>query len=227
MATSWRNCRASIVLADEVNRRWPGRDRASDGTIGDAAHATRISDHNPWMVVARVGVVRARDIDKDGIDAPWLVEHLRQLGERGDRRLTGGGYLIFNRRITTPDWRGWRVYTGRNPHTSHVHVSFSRNPAGFDSAAPWGIWPLPAPPPPPPPPAPPAPPMGARPVLRRGDTGTAVELVHRFLGVARPGEPGYGRFGPATEAAVERYQRMRGLHPDGVVGPATWTAMQL
>jgi hypothetical protein len=141
MATPWRNCRASITLADEINRRWPGRDRASDGTVGDAAHATRTSDHNPWVVVDGVGVVRARDIDKDGIDAPWLVEHLRALGAAGDPRLTGGGYIIFNRRITRPDFTGWREYTGSNPHTSHAHVSFSRDRAGFDSAAPWAIHP--------------------------------------------------------------------------------------
>lgn len=136
---AWRNCKASTVLVDEINRRWPGRDKTSDGTIGDAAHATRTSDHNPWIVVDKVGVVRARDVDKDGIDAPWLAEWLRRRGEAGDPRLTGGGYVIFNRRITTQDWRGWKTYTGSNPHTSHLHVSFSRLPAGFDSTAPWGL----------------------------------------------------------------------------------------
>ncbi|MBW0090499.1 hypothetical protein I4I73_21400 [Pseudonocardia sp. KRD-184] len=86
-----------------------------------------------------MGIVRARDIDVDGVDMAWLMEHLRQLGQRGDVRLNGGGYLIFNRRITTPDFTGWRVYTGTNPHTSHGHVSFTRDPGAFDSTAPWGI----------------------------------------------------------------------------------------
>ena len=135
----WRNCAASMTLVGEINARWPRRDKASDGTIGDAAHASRNSDHNPWVVVAGTGVVRARDIDKDGIDAPWLAEWLRRRGEAGDPRLTGGGYVIFNRRITSPDFRGWRAYTGSNPHVAHVHVSFSRNAAGFDSRAPWGL----------------------------------------------------------------------------------------
>lgn len=136
---TWRNCAASMTLLAEVNARWPGRDRASDGTIGDAAHATRTSDHNPWVIVEKVGVVRARDIDKDGIDAPWLAEFLRKRGHVGDPRLAGGGYLIFNRRITGPDFSGWKTYTGSNPHTAHLHVSFSRNRAGFDSTAAWGI----------------------------------------------------------------------------------------
>ncbi len=138
---AWRNCAASLTLIAEVNARWPGRDRTSDGTIGDGAHASRskASDHNPFVVVDGTGVVRARDIDKDGIDAPWLAEFLRRRGEVGDPRLAGGGYVIFNRRITTQDWRGWKAYTGSNPHTSHLHVSFSRNRAGFDSTAAWGI----------------------------------------------------------------------------------------
>lgn len=137
----WRNAQASMVLIGEINARWPRRDRASDGTIGDAAHATRSSDHNPWLVKSGQGIVRARDVDKDGIDAPWLVEHLRQLGARGDPRLRPGGYIIFNRRITSPDFSRWNAYNGSNPHTMHFHVSFSTDtgPAGFDSTAGWGI----------------------------------------------------------------------------------------
>ncbi|OLL69848.1 Phage tail fiber protein [Pseudonocardia sp. Ae168_Ps1] len=139
--TSWRNATAGQVLVAEVNARWPGRDRASDGSIGDAAHAKRASDHNPWLVKDGVGVVRARDVDADGIDAGWLAEHLRVVGARGDRRLVPGGYVIFDGRITTPDFRRWRPYRGANPHTGHLHVSLSTDlgPDGFDSGAGWGI----------------------------------------------------------------------------------------
>lgn len=133
---AWRNCKASLVLVGEINARWPGRDKASDGTIGDAAHATRNSDHNPWLN----NTVRARDVDKDGIDAAWCVEHLRKLGAAGDPRLNPGGYLIFKSRIagTYTKW-AWHQYTGSNPHDKHFHVSFSTNPAGYDSISPWGI----------------------------------------------------------------------------------------
>ena len=141
MATPWRNCYASVALVDEINKRFTDRDRASDGTIGDAAHATRTSDHNPWVILDEVGIVRARDVDKDGVDAAGLTEYLRQLGADGDNRLYPGGYVIFNRRITTPDFSGWKTYTGSNPHTAHFHVSFSTAAAGFDSTRPWGIWP--------------------------------------------------------------------------------------
>jgi hypothetical protein len=63
------------------------------------------------------------------------------------------------------------------------------------------------------------------PLVRRGDRGPAVEELHRRLGVAAPGEPGFGTFGPRTEAAVHEYQRSRGLTADGIVGIQTWTAL--
>jgi hypothetical protein len=139
MAVPWRNCNASMSLLNAVNARWPLRDKASDGSIGDAEHASRDSDHNPWVIVNGIGVVRARDIDVDGIDAAWLAEQLRRAGAAGDARLAGGGYLILNRKMTDPSFSGWYTYTGTNPHTSHLHVSFSRNQAGFDSAGPWSF----------------------------------------------------------------------------------------
>jgi hypothetical protein len=36
----------------------------------------------------------------------------------------GVKYIIWDRMINTLDGRGWRPYTGPNPHTDHVHVSF-------------------------------------------------------------------------------------------------------
>lgn len=132
----WRNCRASITLADAVNRRWPMRDTAYDGTYGDVTHPSRRSDHHPWLVINQIGVVRARCFDTNGIDAGWLAGYLRRLGAAGDPRLTGG-YVIFNERITSADFHTWRRYTGRDPHTTRLHVSFGMSPGGFDSPAPW------------------------------------------------------------------------------------------
>lgn len=148
---AWRNCKASITLADEMNARWPKRDRESDGTIGDAAHASRQSDHNPWVIDAGIGVVRARDVDEDldgnksngYLDAKVLFEHLLALARAGDDRLNGGGYLIYEGRIYSEknNWQG-REHTGPNAHAHHLHISFSRNKAGYDSTAPWGIFPV-------------------------------------------------------------------------------------
>lgn len=136
---TWRLANSIAALRRDVNARWPSRDKTSDGTIGDAAHASRDSDHNPWIVVDGVGVVRAFDCDVDGIDAAWYAEQLRLLGLAGDHRLTGGGYVIYNRRITASDFSGWKTYTGTNPHTGHVHVSVSQNQAGFDDGSSWAF----------------------------------------------------------------------------------------
>lgn len=49
--------------------------------------------------------------------------------------------MIFNRRITSPNFSRWHVYTGTNAHDKHFHVSFSTDagPNEFDSTAGWGI----------------------------------------------------------------------------------------
>jgi Putative peptidoglycan binding domain len=226
---AWRNCTASMTLVAAINQKYPKRDRASDGTIGDAAHASRSSDHNPWIVVRGVGVVRARDIDRDGIAAATVAERLRQRGAAGDIRLTGGGYVIFNRRITKPDFSGWVEYTGSNPHTSHIHVSFSRNVSGFDNARGWwadlfGPGKTPKPPKP-------RPPAGkARPTLRQGVERPAYtrQLQQRL----KTHYPSYakglavdGVFGPKTAAVVREFQRRSGITADGVVGTRTWKAL--
>lgn len=190
MTRPWRNCNASLRLLDAVNALWPGRDKASDGTIGDAAHASRDSDHNPWIIDPQgIGVVRARDIDSDGIPADQVAETLRQMAAAGDTRLTGGGYVIFNRRITKPDWSGWAVYTGVDPHTGHIHVSFSRNAAGYDSNAPWDLG---------------------------GDDGMAGEgtnIVRMLTGANAPSMDQI-RFDEATGRVV----LPPGLEPDGLIG---------
>lgn len=106
-----------LTLRSEVNAFAPGRSKVSDGTIGDADHQTRKSDHNPDAQ----GVVRALDVTHDpghGADMIELAEHLRA---RRDPRLK---YVIFNRRSFSPrtDFE-WKKYTGKNPHTAHLHIS--------------------------------------------------------------------------------------------------------
>jgi hypothetical protein len=116
-------CKAGVQLREQIDDSFPGRSRSADGWIGDAAHKSRRSDHNP----TREGWVFALDIDSDlqsDKSAPFdLADQLRILG-RSDRRLK---YIIFNRRIASRRslWR-WRKYTGINPHLGHIHVSFTR-----------------------------------------------------------------------------------------------------
>lgn len=138
-ARPWRVARSLLQLRAEIDAVAPDRSRASDGTIGDAAHAARTSDHNPYIVdAAGIGVVRALDVTHDpngGCDARELAEHVRQLGAAGDPRVR---YVISDHRIASPigGW-AWRRYTGANPHTLHTHVSVVEGPA-YDLEIPWG-----------------------------------------------------------------------------------------
>ena len=57
-------------------------------------------------------------------------------------------------------------------------------------------------------------------MLRIGDRGDGVSAVQRLLGLTPDGV-----FGPATDRAVRAFQRGAGLVPDGIVGPATMAAL--
>ena len=59
--------------------------------------------------------------------------------------------------------------------------------------------------------------------LRLGWNGTRVYLVQKRLGMERFGSD--QTYDTATRNAVISFQRARGLDPDGVVGPATWRAL--
>jgi|tagenome__1003787_1003787.scaffolds.fasta_scaffold20489188_2 hypothetical protein len=126
----WRLANGLKTLLEQVNRLYPSRSRASDGTIGDAAHAATKSEHNPNAA----GVVTALDITHDpanGADMNKLAESLI-LSE--DPRVW---YIIFNRRI----WQGgvWTPYYGDNPHDKHLHISADQKPSLYDKADPWQI----------------------------------------------------------------------------------------
>lgn len=219
---AWRNCNASNVLLAEVNARWPRRDKRSDGTVGDPNHRGTGSDHNPNSA----GVVRARDIDVDGILATKLAEHIRLLGSRNFRPLRGG-YVIYNRRIagTHTGWQ-WREYNGPNPHTTHIHISFADAAADYDARDGWNIRSIGAVPPPKPKHTHPTP------VLRRGDGMGARRSLQPHVknlqaDLRRKGSAVSldGMFGQATANAVVAFQRRARLGVDGVVGPATWRAL--
>lgn len=243
MARSWRVARALEVMLKEVNKRWPKRSKVSDGSIGDAAHASRSSDHNPWIKDANgQGVVRARDITADGIDAGWLAEHFRILGALGDKRLSPTGYVIFNKRIAgagtgAKRW-AWRSYNGPNAHKHHVHLSATQTAGagGFDSEASWGI-------------------DGShalRPTeasyFQRGSTGEGVKFVQAMLTILakyrlpRSGKGigaairATGNFNAQTEEGVREFQRWNNrfliyigevpnIKEDGIAGPVVLELM--
>ena len=69
----------------------------------------------------------------------------------------------------------------------------------------------------------------SHPTLRRGSSGKDVQQLQQILLSL-----GYdlgpcgvdGVFGRMTQAAVQAFQKARGLTVDGIVGPLTWAAME-
>ena len=66
---------------------------------------------------------------------------------------------------------------------------------------------------------------GATPTLRQGSRGAAVSSLQNRLRAHGYNVSVDGDFGPATANAVRSFQRAKGLGVDGVVGPATWSAL--
>lgn len=96
------------ALAD-ATARWPNRNKSYDGIMGDARHLARKSDHNDGNAV---DVTHDPDI---GCSGDLISEEALE-----DSRVK---YVIWNHKINTRDGRGWRKYTGKNPHTHHCHIS--------------------------------------------------------------------------------------------------------
>lgn len=120
------------TLLDQLNRKAPNRSKASDGALGNAAHAASISFHNPNPA----GIVQARDYTHDpanGLDTHnWLAPML--VKSRDPRILE----IISNYQYWTPAG-GWVPYTGSNPHDHHLHLSVRSEPSLYNSTAPWNL----------------------------------------------------------------------------------------
>lgn len=200
---------------EDANLRWPGRSRVSDGTIGDAAHAKRPSDHNPDAS----GYVHAVDITHDpahGVNCDVLAGQVIH-----DPRVK---YVIWEGKIWKARTRGWDVYRGPNPHNHHMHVSINANATHDVSPWPWS-----------PPGAAGTPETAAGlpilklqiPMMRDGQGGLKEQvtllqkrLVFHGIDVATDGVFGYN-----TSKAVRLFQANNKLKIDGEVGPNTWKAL--
>lgn len=138
-----------VALRNEFNRIAPMRDKATDGSVGDAAHAGTSSDHNPDETghvpiedSDSLNEVHAIDVDKDLRSGDLTMEKVVQflLGRcrsGQERRLR---YIIFNRRIWSAS-SGWvqKAYTGSNPHTEHAHFSASYETSRETDTSSWHL----------------------------------------------------------------------------------------
>ena len=221
---AWRVARSLDRLLAQLNAAAPRRSKVSDGSIGDAAHASRTSDHNPWVKDGAMGVVTARDYTHDpanGMDCERLYQALVR---SRDPRIK---YIIWNRTITSGNGQTspWvrRAYTGSNAHTKHLHLSVHSSKALYDDVRDWstglgGGAPTPTP----------APPSGDQPWLRLPAVRSRPRSFQQWYN-AYPFKPALlpvisplaDTFGPQSEAALKKVQARYGLEADGIDGPKT------
>jgi len=115
--TSYRSSGAN----EEAEQTWEDISKEFQGVKhlgiwGDKKHQARKSDHNSGD---------ALDIGIQNTDQGTQIAQ-KLIKEAQDRNVK---YIIWNRQIWNPsESPDWRPYNGENPHTSHVHVSFNRNP---------------------------------------------------------------------------------------------------
>jgi len=123
---------------DQMNHRFPNRDHGADGTIGDTAHQSHASSHNPditgdpeYRDHDSLDEVRAIDFDKDLRDVHGVT--MEQVVQRWITKARAGQmpfvrYFIYNKRIWhRRDNFTTRAYTGSDQHESHVHVTTDFN----------------------------------------------------------------------------------------------------
>ena len=67
----------------------------------------------------------------------------------------------------------------------------------------------------------------SRPVLKQGSSGPdVVTLQQKLIALNFLTGTADGNFGPATTAAVVKFQQSKNINPaDGIVGPTTWAAL--
>lgn len=132
---SWVLTRGLATVRAEFNEVFPNRDKASDGSIGDQAHQTGSSGHNPDLTGRAehrdgdaLDEVRAIDVDRDlvpGSQVDWMERVVQSIVLKGRAgQYVPFRYIIYKRRIwsRTDGWRT-RTYTGANTHDRHAHFS--------------------------------------------------------------------------------------------------------
>lgn len=193
------------IFRDEINSRWPGRDRTSDGWIGDAKHQASKSDHNPN---AR-GSVDALDIDEDGVDMDAIFAAFK--------RHPSARYWIYEGVLYHRD-RGWKPeeYHGDNPHDKHAHGSIDQTSEAEQDRRSWGLRTMTA---------------GIM-LPNFGDAGADVRYWQRMLLAAGEKLPEYGRdgkYGKEMQAAVLSWYKKHGGDPAKFDGKSItdWTAVSL
>jgi hypothetical protein len=211
---SWRLAKSLDQLRAQANKAYPNRSKASDGTVGDTAHSSRASDHNPNPD----GVVTALDLThdpKNGLDIQAFADALVASKDERIKYIICNGRIVSGSGQKSPAWK-WRPYTGKNAHAKHVHISVKAAKALYDDTRAWSFSGKPVADAPKPKDS----------ILKRGSKGpfvTELQANLARLGFA-VGEID-GDYGERTESAVKAFQTAKGLEVDGWAGPRTIEAI--
>lgn len=131
---SWTLAPCLKQMFKEANTIAPNRNKASDGSIGDAAHSGTVSDHNPSN-----GIVHAIDITHDpsgGFDSWVYAEKLRLSRDRRIKYLISQGK--FCRSYDKPGIPAWTWSREKDwGHYAHVHVSINSGSEVENDVSPW------------------------------------------------------------------------------------------
>lgn len=126
-----------VALRDQFNEYFPTRSKESDGWIGDTAHQSGKSGHNPDLTgnaeykdgdsldeVRAIDVTTNLNCSDPKVTMETVVQHLVKYGQNGGYLPLR--YIIFNKRIwqknSEPPWKQ-QAYTQSDPHTGHAHFS--------------------------------------------------------------------------------------------------------
>lgn len=113
-----RIAKSLLVLGEEVHALSP---LTTLYFYDDTVHVDSDHDPNPAGVVCAIDIMAGH-----GLDLQWLADQILL------RRNPDLKYVIYNRRIASAasGWK-WRDYTGKNPHTDHIHASVGAGPDGY------------------------------------------------------------------------------------------------
>ena len=232
-------CAAGITLRDQVNKKWASREKASDGWIGDAAHAARDgwgtngkgSYHNPDPK----GVVHAIDLDEGflgkGKGQKVAKEFAEQLAAYCRAGKDGGriAHIVYEGQVASATANNWNFRGSGYGHFHHIHISFTNKADSDGSKFDLPIFKAePDKKPVPPKPVNRVPAYPGRTKLQYGAKNNEVNILQKQLikmGFSIPNGP-TGYYGDQTVAAVKKFYASTNNNKDGkMLSPIGWNLL--
>ena len=229
-------CAAGVTLRDQVNKKWPNRDKASDGWIGDAAHQANTgwgtNGKGSYHNVDPNGIVHAIDLDegfgpgwKKGTTAKEFAEQLATYCREGKDK-GRIAHIVYEDQVASATANNWHFRGSGYSHFQHIHISFTNKADKDGSKFLLPIFENVKPPAPKPEQKIPAYPGRSR--LTKGQRNSDVKTMQKQLikkGFAISAGP-TGYYGDQTVAAVKKFYASLDKKKDGaVMQPDGWNKL--